>query len=175
MNEHYAAARHHQTMRLQSMALIVTASATIFVAGVKWAPFPLVPAFFGITLVVLGCLCMLLNATFNRSNRYHVEIAKRAREQITKVLEGGSSPAANDPNLIGRAIRNLGGGETDDNKFEEELRAVAADPNRKGPKFAVEASLHVALRWIPWLIILAGLLLAGYLGNWLCFLCRSSS
>ena len=112
MNEHYAAARHHQTMRLQMIALLVSASATIFVAGVRWITIPLVPALFGMTLVLLGILCLVLSSTFKRSNRYHVEIAKRTREQITTVLAGGTSHAIHDPNLIGRAVRNLGGGET---------------------------------------------------------------
>jgi hypothetical protein len=57
-------------------------------------------------MLLLAALCLYQNTVFHRANRYHVEVARQARKQITNVLKGGASLAQNDPNLIGEVVRS---------------------------------------------------------------------
>jgi len=174
MNEHYAAARNQQMMRLQAMALYVSASSILFVQAVLHYPDRLAGYVIGAVLLLLAILCLYQNTVFHRANRYHVEVARQARKQLTKILNGEVSVAQNDPNLIGEVVRTSFGKELSDNDFEKRLNEAQQGLLEKS-QFKVEGWLHQSLLTIPLLIGLAGLILIGYfawIGKLICTLCQ---
>ena len=72
-------------------------------------------------MLSLAALCFYQNTVFHRANRYHVEVARQARKQITKILNGGTSLAQNNPNFIGEVVRNNFGNKLSDTDFEKRL------------------------------------------------------
>ncbi len=173
MNEHYAAARNQQMLRLQGMALYVSASSILFVQAVLSYPNRFAGYVIGAVLLLLATFCLYQNTVFHRINRYHVEIARQARKQVTKILSGGMSLAQNDPNLIGEVVRCNLGVRLKDEEFERQLndahKGLLAQSTIK-----IEGWLHRSLFPIPILIGLAGLVLVGYF-TWidkLCMVCR---
>jgi|EndMetStandDraft_6_1072998.scaffolds.fasta_scaffold72111_2 hypothetical protein len=173
MNEHYAAARNQQMMRLQAMALYVSASAILFVQAVLHYTNHVAGYVIGAVMLLLAALCLYQNTVFHRANRYHVEVARQARKQITNVLKGGASLAQNDPNLIGEVVRSNFGIKLTDDVFEKCLNEASQDRLPKS-SFKVEGWLHRSLFIIPVLIGLGGIVLIGYfawIGKLICTLC----
>jgi len=124
-------------------------------------------------MLLLAALCLYQNTVFHRANRYHVEVARQARKQITNVLKGGASLAQNDPNLIGEVVRSNFGIKLTDDVFEKCLNEASQDRLPKS-SFKVEGWLHRSLFIIPVLIGLGGIVLIGYfawIGKLICTLC----
>jgi hypothetical protein len=160
LNEHYAAARHHQTMRLQTTALITSASAVIFAQGIIHAKNAFVTNTFGIALICLAILSLYFNGNFHRSNRYHTEVAKRSRDTLAEIVKDTTiAPEVRDPNLIGEAVREVeaSGERYSDERYQKALSAVKSGVNRKHPK--VENRLNSVLQIIPFGIAAAGIFL----------------
>ncbi|WP_417681264.1 hypothetical protein [Roseibium sp.] len=173
MNEHYAAARNQQMLRMQGMALYVSASSILFVQAILNFRNDFAVYTIGGVLILLAALCLYQNLVFHRTNRYHVEIARHSRKQITKILSGGSSLAQNDPNLIGEVVRSNRGLRLDDEEFEHQLDCAVRKTLKKS-NFKVESRLHRSLFAIPVIIGFAGLMLVVSI-NWIneviCGLC----
>jgi hypothetical protein len=173
MNEHYSAARNHQRMRLQAMALYVSASSILFVQGVihykdGWPRYVV-----GVVLLILAALCLYQNYFFNRANRLHVKIARRARQEIVRgEMRGGeASPVWKDPSLIRKIIQPLRKKDLSDADFDKAVR----DFKDTGHLPEIEASLYWSLASIPLLIALAGAALLGLLSlpcDVICVFCR---
>jgi hypothetical protein len=169
MNEHYAAPRHQQTLRVQSLALLSSASAVIFSQGILNSTKPNVTLVYGVGLLVIALVALLLNSHFHRANRYHVEVARRARKAISKEIAAASdeleSPASKvrvDPNKIGEAVRLV---------FEEDFKhlrdgakyqaAFVRVLNGTESKIKIERLLNSLMHLVPVLVAVGGIVLLG--------------
>jgi hypothetical protein len=175
MNEHYAAARHQQTLRVQSLALLFSASNLIFIQAIlnldrkfqipQTVYFVESGAIMGFSLISIAIVSWYFNKHFHQANRYHIEVAKRARntyrDQI--LLQSGTKIKSEieDPNLIGEAVRlvfenNLPKCKWGD-AYKEELANVK--DHGKESKLKLGELLHRTLYAIPLMIGSAGCIL----------------
>jgi hypothetical protein len=155
MNEHYAAARHHQTMRMQMLAIFSAAASLLFSRGVTGAA----PArgILGITLLLIAALSSFLNHRFSKANRYHVEVAKRARDAISSELSSeNKTDEISNPNVIGKAVRLM---EAAGEGFSDKQYKEACDGELSVRSKKIEPQLVWALNALTILVAIGGLFL----------------
>jgi hypothetical protein len=161
MNEHYEAARHHQTLRAETAALM-TAAAT-FLFGKAFSKSPTYPVdYLGYALLAVGMIAFVANRRFHGANRLHSETATVCRKLLAKTT------GENDPvwvrEAVKRAMNRVGHNPKLDDVLEaaeeikrEKAELIAAGKQAKKPP-KIEDVLSIIFDIVPLAILAAGIL-----------------
>src|SRR5262245_18123351 len=101
LKEHYAAARHQQTLRAQATAFVIAISGVVFSAAIQQISKPEAAAWLGVAMVLLGLINSILISEFSYANRLHVEVVKWTR----RILAAPDKQFSDiDPNFIRECV-----------------------------------------------------------------------
>jgi hypothetical protein len=159
LKEQYDAARHHQTMRIATTALLFAAAAAILSKAteknLQWQTL----AGIGAILIALGITNVVLSNRFHYANRLHTEIASWIRKLLADLPD--SPDACPDPNVVRKAVADYMDVKeaARDKAIFHELSGRFPKLTEKesgGPSEKIEMSLRGPLRFIPILVILGG-------------------
>lgn len=174
MNEHYAAARHQQALRVQSLTLLSALAGVLFSNGILHYGDELVAWTYGVGLLIIALAAIFLNSHFHRANRYHVEIARRARNAMSDGLKAATHKTDSylhpyhdevrlDPNLIGGAVR-IGWDESGIHRVMEEdsIYYNALRGKIDGTKTSerqIEKMLNNGMNLVPYILAVGGIVI----------------
>lgn len=181
MDEHYAAARHHQTLRVPTLAFLASAAVVLFTRALELSEGNSQNSFagwyIGWGIIALGLFALIANRVFHRSNRLHSETAANCRKIIALYLESPEcrtrlDSQTADPGWVRKAVEKAMSKHANP-KFEDVLRAApipiveeaGSEKDSDGKKdrwlegLKIGQKLSLTFDLVPFLMLVAGFFL----------------
>lgn len=137
LKEQYTQARQHETRQTAATTFLTTASGAILGLSMSGGKIMHDQWWLGLVVAGLGFANLLILSAHHIGNRFHTSLAGKVRRRLEEICDGDSGLTTAD------------------------LRQQALeDMKLSGPDVSIGAIVYKRLRLIPWLIVVAGLLVA---------------